>query len=442
MDRQIVYSGQIPLSTDLLSAEKNAYLALLKLAAGVLGTNTLINGLSCVPTNPASDSVIVNPGEVYSLQTLDANAYSDLGTDSRSVLKQGIITSQTTLNLAQPATIGYSVNYLIEVAFSETDAGSTILPYYNSGNPAQPYSGPGGTGAFQNTVRQDTIIIQAKAGIAAPTNSQATPTVDVGFIGLFVVQVDYGQTAIGSNHITHVSGAPFISETLTQKISEATADLRYAQPINVQNGSYVYGADTGSANAYAVTYTPAISAPSDGMVLIFTPAHSSTGPSTLNGAPIYGLAGASLQGGEIFAGGRAQVKWNSSLGVWILLNCEGGPLQVADATASKHALNRESADARYLQSVNLFSNVYNVRSGRQFGTVYTNNTGKPMFVSVNALSNPSQGGTLNLYVNGLTIASSAGGFDVNITVCGIVPVGGTYEAGTDYATLTNWTETY
>jgi hypothetical protein len=212
-----------------LNVNKNVYLALLKLAAGILGTNTLLNGLSCVPTSPASLSVIVNPGEIYSLETLDPSAYSDLGTDSRTVLKQGIMTGALPIALQQPSTIGYSVNYLIEAAFSEADINATILPYVNAGNPQQPYSGPGGTGASQNTTRQDTITIQAKTGVAAPTGSQATPTVDAGYTALFVVTVDYGQTAIGSNHIAQAAGAPFITETLTQKISQATADLRYVQ---------------------------------------------------------------------------------------------------------------------------------------------------------------------------------------------------------------------
>lgn len=341
MDRQIIYSGQIPLSTDLLNAQKNAYVALLKLAAGILGTSTLVNGLSCVPTSPASLSVIVNPGEVYSLQTLDPNAYSDLGADSHTVLKQGIISDPVTLTLQGPSTIGYSVNYLIEAAFSEADTDSLILPYYNSSNPAQPYSGPGGTAAAQNTTRQDTVLIRAKIGIAAPAGSQATPAVDVGYTGLFVVTVGYGQTTIGSDSIVQVSGAPFITETLTEKISIPTADLRYVRSVNVQNGLYIYSIDTGSANAYLAAFTPAISAPQDGMVLIVTVRHSNTGPSTLNGYPIYGLAGQPLQGGEMPAGGRAQFKWNASLagGVWILLNCEGGPLQIAGATQSKHAVN-------------------------------------------------------------------------------------------------------
>ena len=54
MDRQIVYPGQIPLETDLLNTNKYAMIALAKLSAAMLGTATIVNGLGCVPTGPAS----------------------------------------------------------------------------------------------------------------------------------------------------------------------------------------------------------------------------------------------------------------------------------------------------------------------------------------------------------------------------------------------------
>lgn len=74
-NRQTVYAGAIPLETDLLNTNRNALVGLGKLAAAMLGTSTLVNGLACVPTAPATLHVQVLAGEIYSLQNLDGTAF-------------------------------------------------------------------------------------------------------------------------------------------------------------------------------------------------------------------------------------------------------------------------------------------------------------------------------------------------------------------------------
>src|SRR6185312_11458593 len=71
-----------------------------------------------------------------------------------------------------------------------------------------------------------------------------------------------------------------------------------------QKESAVYAADTGSANAYAAAYSPAITALTDGMVLRFKAAHTNTAASTfspngLTAQPIWGADHAAIGGGEI-----------------------------------------------------------------------------------------------------------------------------------------------
>jgi hypothetical protein len=192
---------------------------------------------------------VVGQGEIYSLQTLDPSAYSGLGADGRQVLKQGIVNDPVILALSGPGTIGYSVNYLIEVAFSETDTDSVVLPYCNVDDPDHPYSGPAGSGSPQATTRQDGIIIQAKMGVAAATGTETVPAVDAGYTALWVVTIDYGQTKIGSDHISQVSGAPIITERLGDKISQARADLRYipfaAESLTGAPGKIPYGDSEG-----------------------------------------------------------------------------------------------------------------------------------------------------------------------------------------------------
>lgn len=230
MHRQIVYGDAIPQSTDILSSEVNALLGLGLLAQDILGIGTLVGGLACTPTGPASMNVQMGPGRIYFFTVVDESTYSDLSADTVDALvKQGILLQPVTLGCAAPTTPGFSVNYLIEAAYDDVDAVNTVLAYYNASNPQDPWSGPGDSGTPQPTQRQGQISLIAKPGIAAATGTQSTPSADSGYVGLYVVTIAFGQTIIVSGNIAILAGAPFISETLTQKIGQATGDARYLQ---------------------------------------------------------------------------------------------------------------------------------------------------------------------------------------------------------------------
>ncbi|QOT74848.1 gp53-like domain-containing protein [Cupriavidus basilensis] len=351
MDRQTVYPGQIPLETDLLNTNKFAMIALAKLAAVMLGTAAVVNGLGCVPTGPASLQVIVNPGEIYALANIDATAYSSLPADtSHSILKQGISLDPVTLSCPAPATAGQSVNYLIQAAYLDSDTGLITLPYYNASNPTQAWSGPGGSGAQQATARKGIVSISAKAGVAAATGTQTTPAPDAGYTGLWVVTVANGQTTITSANIAQAANAPILP-----------ADLLHA----IQQNALTTAVDTGAANAYAVSYSPAITALTDGMVLWFKTKTANSGASTLNvnslGAqPLVGGAHSALQGGEIVAGGKCQAVWRADISSWVLIECTGGALQVAAPVQSNHAVSLGAGDGRYAALAGLASQLFAV----------------------------------------------------------------------------------
>lgn len=229
MDRQIVYPGAIPLETDILNTNKYAMLGLSKLAAALLGTSSFLNGLACTPDSPASLHVKVAAGEIYSLQNIDGSAYSSLAADTtHSILKQGIALDTVLLSCPAPATAGHSINYLIQVAYQDIDGGAVVLPYYNASDPENGYAGPNNSGVAQNTIRRGACVVAVKAGVSATTGSQTTPSVDSGYVGAYVVVVANGQTTITSPNISTYSGAPFIVEKLSDKISQASADARYA----------------------------------------------------------------------------------------------------------------------------------------------------------------------------------------------------------------------
>jgi hypothetical protein len=211
MDRSLVYPGSIPLDTDLLNTNRNAMTALGYLAQAVLGTNTLVDGLSCAPTTPASLTVTVGPGSITTLSVVDTLAYGSLPADTADPLvKMGINLGSTSFTLSAPTTSGRSVNYLIQAALQESDSDPVALPYYNAANPAQPYSGPTNSGVAQNTNRIQRVQLQLKAGAAANTGTQTTPPIDNGWVGLFVVTLSYGQTTIGVANIALLPTAPFI----------------------------------------------------------------------------------------------------------------------------------------------------------------------------------------------------------------------------------------
>ena len=327
MDRQQVYGGQIPLETDLLNTNKFAMVGLAKLAAAMLGTATVVNGLACVPTGPASLQVIVNPGEMYSLVATDATAYSSLSADAHTIMKQGISLDAVTLSCPAPGTAGQSINYLVQASYVDSDTGLVTLPYYNASNPTQAWSGPNNTGVQQATARKGTVSISVKAGTAATTGSQTTPAPDAGYTGLWVVTVANGQTTITSASIAQATNAPILP-----------TDILHA----IQANSLTTANDTGSANTYVVGFSPAITALTDGMVAWFKAKTANTGASTLNvnglgASPLVGGAHSALQGGEIVANGKCQAVWRADISSWVLIECTGGAVQVAPGVASNHA---------------------------------------------------------------------------------------------------------
>jgi len=340
MDRQIVYPGSIPLETDLLNTNKYAMIGLSKLAAAMMGSTTYLRGLTCTPTSPASMVVNVARGEIYSVQNVDNSAYSSLAADTtNTILKQGIVMSSTAFTLTAPTTAGQSINYLIQVTYSDTDSGATVLPYYNAANPSVAYSGPNNSGTAQNTVRSGACTVALKAGVAATTGTQTTPSVDTGYTAAWVITVAQGATTVTAANITAAANAPFLP----------VAGLVAA----IQQSTMTYAADTGAANAYVAQFLPAIPTLTDGMRFTFKAKVANTGSCTFaaNGGsayPLYSHAHQALQGGEIIANGLIEVEWNSTLTAWVLCGNSGGALPVAPATKSNHAMQLGQATGRLI----------------------------------------------------------------------------------------------
>ncbi|WP_272905146.1 hypothetical protein [Pseudomonas petrae] len=315
MDRQIVYPAQILPETGLLQMAKDSMIGSAKLASAMLGTSTYANGFAVTPTGPASLQVVYGPGEIYSMASVDALAFSTLPADTtHSILKQGIALDGGVISCPAPGTSGQSINYLIQAAYQDVDANPVLLPYYNSDNPAMPYSGQGNNGLTQNTVRRGTAVVQAKPGASATSGSQVTPAPDSGYVGLYVVTVANGQTAITSGNITKHIAAPLLAGGILP---------------SVQNGSLTYAQAAGSATACTVSYAPAVTSLTDGLTLRFKALFSNTGsatfsPNGLTPKVIINLSQNALTGAEISANGYCTVTYSAGFDAWILTSSSGG----------------------------------------------------------------------------------------------------------------------
>ena len=217
MDRQIVYPGSIPLDTDLLSVQRATMTAIGALAQAVLGANVVVDGLNCTPTIPPSLSVSVGPGSLFQISPIDANSFGSLAAvTGQSTVKAGINAAASVFTLVPAATAGTVISYLVQASLNEVDTTPIVLPYYNAASPNQPFVGPANAGTSQNTQRVQRVGLSCKPGVAATSGTQAPPAADSGWVGLFVVNVAYGQTHIAASDISALPVAPFIQFKLPQ----------------------------------------------------------------------------------------------------------------------------------------------------------------------------------------------------------------------------------
>lgn len=213
-DRTIVYTGAIPLDTDLLRTQRFGVEGLGRLAGSVFGTNTVVDGLTVEPTSPASLAVMVQPGVIMQALPLDASAYGALAADSHTILQQAIMRDAVTMAITPPAVAGQSRVYLVQAGVSIVDRDPTVLPYYNAANPSLALSGPNNSGTPQNTTRAAVVTVNLKAGSAAATGSAVPPLVDAGWVALATVTVANGASSVTVNNIATLATVPRLAFNL------------------------------------------------------------------------------------------------------------------------------------------------------------------------------------------------------------------------------------
>ena len=275
MDRRFAYIGAIPQDLDALTPQVNTMKALGWLSEGILGWNTLVDGLSCIPTSPTSLAVQITAGQIFQQEPVDSYAFGSISSDiAHNIIKQGILADTTTLTLTPPSTSGYAQNYLVQAQIIESDVNATVLPYFNpaslTNSSAVAWSGPNNSGVAQPITRTCSVTISLKPGTAATAGTQTTPAPDVGYVGMYAITVAQGQTQITSGNIVTVDNAPFIWLKLPQV------------PLWVQGGTYAWASDTSvTANNIQITLNPLPAAISAGFGIRCKVANANTGAATI-----------------------------------------------------------------------------------------------------------------------------------------------------------------
>jgi hypothetical protein len=317
------------------------------------GVIAWIDGLDCEPASPPSLNITVGAGSIYEMEQIDSTSYGVLGVDTGQVLKQGLLTAPVTETITPPATSGYSQYYIVQAIYNDVDGGPTVLPYYNAANPTIPLGGPGNSGQQQYTIRQGVCVVSLKAGVAAPTGSQAIPAADAGYTPLWSILVSNGQTQITSVNINPISDAPFISPKLTQV------------PPAIQAQKDNYANDTGpSANVMQVTL-PSFTNVVAGLTLRINkkaPSNTATPTLSINGGAPVTIAwadGNALAAGDWPAGAIGQITFNGTY--WELYSIAGPSIfarvapgstpVVTDASLLHYGVDTGTANAAACASV-------------------------------------------------------------------------------------------
>ena len=146
----------------------------------------------------------------------------------------------------------------------------------------------------------------------ANTNTAAS-TLNVNALGTKAIQRPNGDALVGNELVTGQM-AEFVYDGTQFRLVNPANDA--TQP-KIQNNSYSYAADSGSANTYAVALTPAITSYVTGLIVRTTIANGNSGASTLNvnslgTKNILLLNGDALVGGELITGMIAQLFYDGT----------------------------------------------------------------------------------------------------------------------------------
>lgn len=209
MDRPQIYDQAQGRDYDVLRGWREALYGLGQLALDLLGSNgTVVAGFAATPTGPTSLNVNLAAGDIYQSAQVDATTYGSLAADTTLTLQQGFAAAQLLAFSTSGLAAGQSRWALVQATFTQTDdipgddPNGGLLNYINASNPTGPaWSGPGNDGATQNTRRKSVATISIIYGTVATTGSEVPPNPSANNVGLYLIDLAFGQTAITSGNI-------------------------------------------------------------------------------------------------------------------------------------------------------------------------------------------------------------------------------------------------
>lgn len=303
MDRQEIYSQSQVRSYDFAWAQRQALIGIGQLAFDLIGSSgTFVGGQGLVasPSMPASLTIGLSAGDLYALADIDATAYGPLSSDTNQTTQQGFAAAQSVTLSTSGLGSGQSRWALIWAEFSQTDEipgddpTGGLLNYLNTADPAgPPYSGPNDDNTPQNTRRLGVCTIGVTYGAVATTGSETPPSAPGGSVGLYLIDLTFGQTTITSGEIL-VAG-PNVGSNVGSTYPQAPF-------LSGLIGAGQYCLDVGAANAYVAGLINSPPAGTPIRVKIGA-SNTNTGASTLNGTTIINPDGSALVQGQLRGNG-------------------------------------------------------------------------------------------------------------------------------------------
>ena len=276
MDRPIWYTQENLRGYDLSVGARDAVKGAGQEAQDILGgTTTVVAGLAATASSPTSLVVNIGAGSIYQDTALDPTAAGDLPVDGNTHFLQGVSWSSQAVTLTTAALAsGQSQWALIQATFAFSDVIRTgdpnggVLPFYNSSNPTSPLQGQGGSGGTLPTERTATVALSVVYGTPATTGSEVPPSAATGNVGLYLIDLAYGQTTIAQNQIliagpsvganvpSNYPQAPFLAGLLNQHhkgiAGQAPQIDLTAEVKNILPNANTTGATAATANTLAL----------------------------------------------------------------------------------------------------------------------------------------------------------------------------------------------
>ena len=202
MDRAIIWTQEQLRSFDAVGWQTDALVAMADVTHALLGgTTAVVSGLTASASDPPSLVINLSAGQIFQLAAVDALAVGQIPQNLSQIVQQGLASASTVTLSTSGIGGGQSRYTLIQAQFNQVDGvapndpNGGVPPFYNAANPSSPIY------TSVNTQRSGVVTIGTVTGAAATTGSEVPPSATAGWVGLYLIDLASGQTAVTSMQI-------------------------------------------------------------------------------------------------------------------------------------------------------------------------------------------------------------------------------------------------